>query len=271
MRRFFKSKHITLVFAALLISLFAMPQSAAAYNAATHTAINSQAIILLRDNSDLTIKTYGAKLYSTVNYLGYSYTPAQIIMSQANYPDSSQTDGMKYLGHFYSPVDEKNYMGNTSPTAKTRFIETYNAAVKAYRGGLKYQGWSNLGRALHYLGDLNAPHHVWNYQGYINTDPFCHSECEKYFDNVYNNYTATSLSSSQAKAYFYSDINGLPKTWAQTAKNNSYYLGTTGFRNLSMANKQYKYGSMAGACLPSAEREASAVILRFMKDVGLIY
>jgi hypothetical protein len=84
---------------------------------------------------------------------------ATTILSNSDWPDTNENDFSLYLGHFYDPRTGKTILGFSSPTALSRFV-THAANAKKYYAKNKTAAMQELGRALHYLADINVPHHA---------------------------------------------------------------------------------------------------------------
>ena len=89
---------------------------------------------------------------------------SSILMEATDWPDKlgNETDAGTFAGHFYDPDTGKNWLGQKSPTARTRAESYFQAAVNAYRAGDVQLAMSNLGKGTHYVSDLNEPHHASN-------------------------------------------------------------------------------------------------------------
>lgn len=76
-------------------------------------------------------------------------------------PDEDENDGA-YKFHFFNPITERNFVGEVE-SALTRFVTHYRNAVRFYKSGKHNNAWEELGRAIHFLEDLNTPVHT-NYE-----------------------------------------------------------------------------------------------------------
>ncbi|MGB8454676.1 MAG: zinc dependent phospholipase C family protein [Anaerocolumna sp.] len=105
---------------------------------------------------------------------------AEVIMSNTDWPDGfgNETDFGTFAGHFYDPDTNKNWLGQTSPTAKTRADSYFNSAVERYKAGDATAAFLYLGRGTHYVSDANEPHHASNLTA-LNSN---HTEFEAYVD-----------------------------------------------------------------------------------------
>ncbi|GAA5554755.1 hypothetical protein Rgna01_29640 [Mediterraneibacter gnavus] len=112
---------------------------------------------------------------------------SSILMEATDWPDKlgNETDAGTFAGHFYDPDSGKNWLGQTSPTARTRAESYFQEAVNAYRAGDVQLAMSNLGKGTHYVSDLNEPHHASNLTA-VNSN---HSAFEKYVDKNRKSYT----------------------------------------------------------------------------------
>lgn len=111
---------------------------------------------------------------------------ADTLMISTDWPDKlgNETDYGTFSGHFYDPDTGKNWLGETSPTARTRAISYFDKAVEAYNQGMIESAMVYLGRGSHYVSDLNEPHHASNLTA-INSN---HTAFETYVDKHRNEY-----------------------------------------------------------------------------------
>ncbi|SFB36985.1 hypothetical protein [Clostridium frigidicarnis] len=115
-------------------------------------------------------------------YENLIYPYAHKLLEGCDLPDIDETYPF-YAHHFYNPYTNKNYLlGNI--TAKTKFIEHLNNAKDLYPTD-KYTSFSELGRALHYLSDINEPHHSSSSPAFITN----HVVYEKWADEHRTYYT----------------------------------------------------------------------------------
>jgi phospholipase C len=140
----------------------------------THQFITQNAVeILNSDKND--------NLVSTIN----NYE--SILMEYSDWPDSYETDLYTYLGHFYDPDTGKNYLGGTSTTALTRFIEHTNNALNDYETD-EEEAFKSIGKALHYLQDMHVPHHAANEIAGLSN----HTEYESWITDHQNEFIVTT-------------------------------------------------------------------------------
>ena len=121
-------------------------------------------------------------------------------MEATDWPDKvgNETDFGTFAGHFYDPDTGKNWMGQTSPTARTRAETYYENAVIMYQAGDINRAMDYLGKGTHYVSDLNEPHHASNLTA-VNSN---HSAFEKYVDK---NRTSYTISGNSFSSQIYND------------------------------------------------------------------
>ena len=148
----------------------------------THQYIIANALTIL--SNDQGNSTFNGELNSS------------ILMEATDWPDKlgNETDAGTFAGHFYDPDSGKNWLGQTSPTARTRAESYFKSAVDAYHSGDVQLAMSNLGKGTHYVSDLNEPHHASNLTA-VNSN---HSAFEKYVDKNRKSYTIAGNSFSES-------------------------------------------------------------------------
>ncbi len=157
----------------------------------THQYLTSRALTILKnDKGDKTANLL-------IKYSG-------ILLSNADWPDSYENEFSLYLGHFYDPNTGKTLFGFSSPTAMSRFLDHTQKAKKYYAKN-KNASMQELGRALHYLADINTPHHA----GLLTALNSNHTKFEKFADSTRVNYfvDTTNKYSGLTTADASSDLN----------------------------------------------------------------
>lgn len=86
-----------------------------------------------------------------------------------------------WKSHFYDYKTGTNFLKESDPTAKTKFIHYATSAVKYWKND-KATATKFLGKACHYLGDLNVPHHVSNQPAIVSS----HQAFEKLIEQNIN-------------------------------------------------------------------------------------
>lgn len=123
----------------------------------------------------------------TARVPGMTKSVETLLKDGVTWPDSNEKDlgtGWPMSGHFYDPTSECNYAGYSSPTAYTRFNNHYYNATHTTDAK---KAFKELSYSLHYLGDLNAPHHAANIP-YALTGDCSHTDFESFADSNYGYY-----------------------------------------------------------------------------------
>ena len=76
-------------------------------------------------------------------------------------PDTDEREPA-FVGHFYDPDTQKNYVGSAANTARTNAEKHFKAALLSASNGAMDEVYEHLGRCLHYVQDVNVPHHAAN-------------------------------------------------------------------------------------------------------------
>lgn len=145
-------------------------------NPGTHGYITEVAYDLLRDDK-------------VPAYRFYSGQKTNLIRGSI-FPDVDETSLGLFVWHFYGE-NGKSFNGS-STTAYTKCIEHYNEAVDLYKSGSKSSAMEELGRALHYLQDVNVPHHAMNAVAVLTN----HTQFEAYVEGHQESYEVTGTTPS---------------------------------------------------------------------------
>lgn len=101
-----------------------------------------------------------------------------VMLEHCDKPDKDEADNF-FAYHFYNPYTKKNYLPSflnaSNITGLDKFKEHMKKAVNYYKKD-KNKSMEELGRAIHFLEDINVPHHAANLIAGLST----HSEYEKY-------------------------------------------------------------------------------------------
>lgn len=210
----------------------------------THQYILASALYIIKNDK-------GSSILNTENNL-------EVLLVNTDWPDKlgNETDGGTFAGHFYDPDTGKNWLGQTSPTAKSRAIEYYNRAVESYKAGNVQTALVSLGRGTHYISDLNEPHHAANKTAVDSN----HSAFEKYVDENRTSYKImnNSLSASIYQTSIDSNLDTLIDRQAHSAK--SLY---------QLAANESTYSSAANSSVKNAMTSVVQYVYRFGKEVGI--
>ncbi|HYE67103.1 MAG TPA: zinc dependent phospholipase C family protein [Anaerovoracaceae bacterium] len=219
-------------------------------NPGTHGFIAQRGLIILKS-----AKSQASTFYTS----SYSST----IKSYSIKPDVDETTN-GFSWHFYGE-NGLNYLGGT-PTAYTKFRDHYNNAVSYYKANNKTAAMQSLGRALHYVGDLNEPHHVLNLIAGLSR----HTEYEGWVETHYSQYAISSVSTSTLDFIKNSTLKGIADDSASSARPyieevEAFVLsGTTPIVNESIV------GPATSTLLSKSQKVTAGVLYKFMYDVGYL-
>lgn len=183
---------------------------------------------------------------------------SSILMEATDWPDKlgNETDAGTFAGHFYDPDTGKNWLGQKSPTARTRAESYFQAAVNAYRAGDVQLAMSNLGKGTHYVSDLNEPHHASNLTA-VNSN---HSAFEKYVDKNRKSYTIAGNSFGSS----------VYTTALNTSTGDLMYSAAKHAKGLAAdAQKESSYDSAGRQSVQHAIQTVTQYMYKFGKEVGI--
>lgn len=208
-------------------------------NPLTHGYITQVAYELLRDDNSSA-------------YTFYSGQRANLVRGSV-LPDADETNGV-FAWHFYGE-DGTNWQGG-SVTAYTKCIEHYNDAVDLYESGLTASAMEELGRALHYLQDVNVPHHSMNAVAILTN----HTQFEALAEENMQSYAVTGLALS-----IYTDARDSLGTIID------YYADTArGWYDEASSDVTNDMETAAGASVRNSQRATATVLYKFLFDVGYL-
>lgn len=185
---------------------------------------------------------------------GYEW---QIIMSASDLPDTDETYGGTYKGHFYDPNTQKNFKGETSPTAKTNFVYWYEKAVENYPDNYDY-AFECLGRALHYMQDANEPHHSSNNIAVLSN----HTQFEAYVDE--NRASFGSVTSVDSSTY------AVNNNWTTATLLHKAALFSNSYADTVLeTNDTDIWDDVAEVTISKAIEYCACVIYNFARDTGI--
>ena len=213
----------------------------------THYFITARAIFILKKDKGLNI----------IKHL-YQNNGIKIILEYSNMPDIDEQDKILFIptfkGHFYDPYTEKNYFGEYYPTAYTRFIEHYKNAIIFFHKN-KILSWEELGRAIHYIEDINVPHHAANEIATFSN----HAEYELWCDHYKFNYIINTTNKYDLVLNI-SIENLFKKNAIHSKKYISFAKSSNSIDNDISACATFNYAQEIVAC----------IFYKFLKDVNII-
>lgn len=174
------------------------------------------------------------------------------VLEGSDLPDDDEKDN-SFAGHFYNPNTGKNYQGTTD-TAKSRFFARYEQAVFYYESGQYAKAWEYLGRAIHYLEDMNATHHTANLIA-IGSN---HMTFEQQIDRNRTRYTATT-----AMGKYTASISSIPDICAINALNQ--LEDATSAEDLTTFEPWLRAGDNT---VPVAMQYVAVVLHKFQQEVS---
>lgn len=125
-------------------------------------------------------KTHSYITEKSINIAGLNNKVSENIRNEiihySTQPDFDETTcAFKY--HFYNPATGKNF-NDEYKSALTMFCDYYKKAEKNYMQGERFSEY--LGRAIHYLVDINTPVHTYNQDVF---DAVVNVSSHVYFEN----------------------------------------------------------------------------------------
>jgi len=180
------------------------------------------------------------------------------LLTYTDWPDvvGNETNYLTFAGHFYDPDKGTNYLGGSSPTAKSNAISYFNAAVTAYKSGNIEEAFINLGKGSHYVSDLNEPHHASNLTAVGSN----HTAFEKYVDE--NKESVTISGNTLASSYYTTAKNTSLSTLMQQK---AVYAKSL----VSIAKKKATYQEATNKCLNAAMISVTQYFYKFAQTVGI--
>lgn len=239
----------------------------------THYVIANQAFTILKNDK-------GSAVYD--KFSGYMYD----VLEGASLPDDVERDqgtgilvNGSWVGHFYGP-NGTNYLANypwledylpsgtttTQPNAYQRFNNHFYRAVQWYKEGYRQPAYQQLGMALHYLSDLNAPHHAANRIAKLTG----HTEYENWVDARINNYLVTSAAAEDSYSYVVTHtFREMADDWSSGARaqiNNADNYTTNLFGEKIINDTTADIAT--DICVKRSQRAAAGLLYRFLANTG---
>lgn len=222
--------------------------------------------ILAKDNENHQLPVYYINLLSTpygLNFSGKLSINAQAYIKEGSKdPDFDETYKNTFIWHYYH-YGVNGGVGTTKPndygittTAYHKFNDHgYNAkceyAVRNYD-----DAYNELGRSIHYLEDINAPHHAmlstgqphWDYEDWVR-------------DNFYDTYWETGSASSTYSYMHNSRYVDISNNFSEIAC--SYYAACNNFKSNPTAAK-----AATAILTKKTQRAVAGVLYGFLADTG---
>ncbi len=180
---------------------------------------------------------------------------AMLISLASMLPDKDERGVILFSGHFYNPHTGKNYAGSSTNTARNNAINHYNTAASYANNGDLGSAYEYLGRCLHYIQDINEPHHAANITA-INPS---HGQFESYaFDNI-DSYLGSYRTISSS--FYTTAINTSVSTLAHNAALDAY-------SRKDLVNSIFdksQWNTQANYCVKAATRYSVMVMYKFSR------
>lgn len=170
-------------------------------------------------------------------------------------PDRDEVGTPLFEGHFYDPDTGKSYSNSISNTAKVNATAQYNMAVAAANRGDMEAAYEHIGRCLHYVQDVNVPHHSAN----ITALNPAHRSFEQFAFNNQESYLSEyeSISSGNYSNATTMSVGEITHLAASNSKPMSSQVNN--ILNKSMWNH------VAGACMRNSARYSAIVLYKFSR------
>ena len=170
-------------------------------------------------------------------------------------PDRDEVGTPLFEGHFYDPDTGKSYSNSISNTAKVNATAQYNMAVAAANRGDMDAAYEHIGRCLHYVQDVNVPHHSAN----ITALNPAHRSFEQFAFNNQESYLSEyeSISSGNYSNATTMSVGEITHLAASNSKPMSSQVNN--ILNKSMRNH------VAGACMRNSARYSAIVLYKFSR------
>lgn len=237
-----------------------------------YTMLNRSFLILALDNTTRNTPAYISNLSTSAGTLiagntgKLSKNAQDYIRNGAMAPDSDETDSRTFIRHYYHYSPNLEYGigttkdGSSNNTAYHWFNNHYYWANLYYSWGDYSVAYDRLGRSIHYLADINAPHHAMLATN-AKTDNN-HTNYETWVrNNFYSEYwewgSAASSYPYVCNSSFVSMSNNFSK-FACEKYRDCYYFGTNTADALAATAELTK----------KTQRSVAGLLYRFLVDTG---
>lgn len=237
-------KFLLLIFCSILI-FGNMGMLSDAFDGPTHQYTTEYGLELVKD-------TFGE------NFVGfYNQNIKERLHIFCVKPDEDETEGA-YKLHFYNPATNKNFRGEDKSALKM-FIEHYDKAINNYKCRKEDKAYEELGRAIHFLEDLNTPVHT-NNQCLI--DSATNFAFHVSFENrckVIQNSIKSKMKKNEYGYYIINNLEAIGKSSAEMANDNFYAL----------YNKILPRDVVVANAIENAQKAVAGVLYKFYYQVHL--
>ena len=239
----------------------------------THKLIALQALKAI--NNDLNQNTESPALKNALAKLNSLTTQ---LRAGAVAPDFGEVgvsrDYSIFQDHFYNPYTGKNYTplasypGEFIPdNALTQSSNYFGRAIGLWKDGKFEDATLNLGRALHYVGDINQPHHASDCLGGPGT---AHAKFEDWADVVRDQFKIDSLGYDTSKGQ-YAEISSkflYPSDFAEGQMKTYAFASNALSKYCQLSNSWDEWNYAAKEALKNSQTAAASFIYRFLQEVS---
>lgn len=187
------------------------------------------------------------------NFSKLFYDHCDILLKASDLPDKDERSGHTYMHHFYNPYNDTGLF-NTKITAKTKLMEHAIKALELYKTN-KEASIEELGRALHYLEDINQPFHVANLTS-LNSN---HYNFEKWVDKNRSLFKATT-----------NDQYGLYKnlTFEEYLNQLAYDCAINSNNYISLLKDKKNFSNVCSELLPYTQKQVANLLNKFLNEAN---
>ena len=200
-------KRCSKIFMSMCVLSILTSGGAEAFNSTTHKYVTETSI----------------KAVSNINKnIQFNEEECNVIADYSLKPDEDEIEGA-YKLHFFNPVNEKNFMGEKK-SASAKCDEHFSEAIKHFKCGNKIMALQELGRAIHFMEDLNTPVHTGYSKSVDAVLMFpLHIRFEKICDDVCKE-CKSDIKTENLKYYEENDLVDISKNSASTSSDNYWCL-----------------------------------------------
>lgn len=231
----------------------------------THKTIAVQALEMIKNDMSTDIKL--------LNNLYKIQENIQSFKKGAVAPDFGDVgidrDYYLYQDHFYDPDTGKNFTANglypsyeIPDTGESQTRNYIGQAIANWKDGNYSRSCYLLGKAMHYFGDMNEPHHASNLTGGPGT---AHTKFETYAEEEKNKYILNSVGKNNI---IYTENNNLRLDTYLTTQANKYGKMAKNASSLAgLSNTWDQWNEALDITLKNAQKGCASVIYRFLQEV----
>ena len=230
----------------------------AAFNAYTHRFVTKSGLeVITKFNNDLS-DSNEELLFDSKEKNFWETVEAYSLK-----PDEDEIYG-GYKYHFYNFISEKNFM-NEKDSALHRLDMHFNNAVNEYKGKNYTLAYQELGRAIHFLEDLNTPVHTVYQLSYEAVYKFpLHVKFEKKCDEVCKEISIkdklSDVSLDKLKYYETNSLETIAQSSSVLSENNFFGLE----KNFSKISAK-----IANNAIFNALDRVTGLLYKFFKQIRL--